>query len=1099
MNRQREAEKALHDQTNILPFAQLMVVFTGLAISLLICMVDQNGISVTLPTISRELGAQNTISWAGTSSLIANTMFTVLYGRLSDIFGRKIMYISALILLCIADLLCGLSQNPAMFYVFRGLAGVAGGGITSLTMIIVSDVVTLEKRGKYQGILGASLGLGNIIGPFLGAAFTMRSTWRGFFWLLSPLAACSAVVGYFLIPNTARKDSKDSFRENIGRIDWFGLLASSIGIIFLLIPISGGGSYFPWDSPMVISMLVIGGCSLVAFLLIEWKVATLPMLPVVFFKNKVISAIFLQSFLYGAVYQSTLYYLPLYYQNARGWSPIVSAAMTCPMVVAQSSFSIISGLYITRVKRYGEIIWIGFGLWTLGSGLILLFGTHTHPAAIAVIVAVMGAGIGFTFQPTIVALQAHCTKSQRAVVIANRNFFRCIGGSCGLAISAAVLQAALRSNLPTKFAYLAESSYSLPSRANISATEWTSILLSYSKASHTVFVVQVPLIGVCFLACIFVRDRGLERPKEPEEIEEEKRKAQEERDAEAATSEPSEESVDHQTYHQSEKRHSASTFAESSMPPSHHNPRKRGRTACTRCKTRKQKCDNEYPTCSNCLKAGVPCDKSSVREDQDRQNDYTRSLEERVMFLERKLVESDRSSDHNAIATNTASSLFSPQGSHTTPHTTTSGFDNNPVREIVGLLALSPSEAPAYVGSSSGLSLAADLGEMVQTSVWNQFISRMQQKTSTAANNSLNKTGQVHGPSEQPSATQIRDRPTRMEDLLPANVEPPTDEMGTRILETYFTRLHSRYPFINRKQVWQIHADRWRLAKIKREDLTRSDQFAIFKLNLVYAIGATMLRVSEKYAYTSPERFYTAALQHVPTMCEARSVDNIEAMVLLVVYHLRTASSHGMWYMIGLAMRTAIDLGLHRKAYETNMDPFTTQMRRRLFWTVYYLERVVSMSLGRPFSISDRHIDLDLPLEVDDDIEDPTLLTAPLDPTKTTTLTFAIYLFKLRRIDSRIQHKIYRADRPLSSLRPKMDPLYLELEQWKESAVLRFNGPDLDYPMLHYNRAVRLLIQPFLPSSQSQTHTTKSVSWPQETYVNPINAYTKPWNTATHS
>jgi hypothetical protein len=198
-------------------------------------------------------------------------------------------------------------------------------------------------------------------------------------------------------------------------------------------------------------------------------------------------------------------------------------------------------------------------------------------------------------------------------------------------------------------------------------------------------------------------------------------------------------------------------------------------------------------------------------------------------------------------------------------------------------------------------------------------------------------------------------------------------------------------------------------------------------------------------------------------MCEARSIENIEAMVLLVVYHLRTASSHGMWYMIGLAMRTSIDLGLHRKANEANMDPFTTQIRRRLFWTVYYLERVVSMSLGRPFSISDRHIDLDLPLDVNDDVEDPTILTAPQDPNKTTSLTFAIYLFKLRRIDSRIQHKIYRADRPISSLRPKMDPLYLELEEWKESALLRFNGSDLDYPMLHYNRAVRLLIQPFLP------------------------------------
>ena len=231
---------------------------------------------------------------------------------------------------------------------------------------------------------------------------------------------------------------------------------------------------------------------------------------------------------------------------------------------------------------------------------------------------------------------------------------------------------------------------------------------------------------------------------------------------------------------------------------------------------------------------------------------YTRGLEERVVFLERKLVELDQSSDGNT-ATNTASSLFSPQGGHTTPHTATSGFDNNPVGEIVGLLALSGSEAPAYVGSSSGLSLAADLGEMVQTSVWNQFISRMQHKTSTAANNSRSKAGQVHGPSEQPSATQIRDPTTRKEDLLPANVEPPTDEMGARILETYFTRLHSRYPFLNRKQVWQIHADRWRLAKIKREDLNRSDRFAIFKLNLVYAIGATMLRLSEKYAYTAPE------------------------------------------------------------------------------------------------------------------------------------------------------------------------------------------------------------------------------------------------------
>lgn len=204
---------------------------------------------------------------------------------------------------------------------------------------------------------------------------------------------------------------------------------------------------------------------------------------------------------------------------------------------------------------------------------MLLFGRNTHPAVIAVIVGITGIGIGFTFQPTMVALQAHSTKSQRAVSISNRNFFRCMGGSCGLAVSAALLQASLRSDLPSQLSYLAESSYSLPSKSSVSASEWAEILASYSKASHSVFILQVPLIGVCFLACSLIRDRGLERPKEPEEIEEEKRKAEEAaRDAEAALHEV-DESEDHGAHGNTEKRHSmSSTLAESSMPPSRAEP-----------------------------------------------------------------------------------------------------------------------------------------------------------------------------------------------------------------------------------------------------------------------------------------------------------------------------------------------------------------------------------------------------------------------------------------------------------------------------------------------------------------------------------------------
>lgn len=236
------AERALHDQTNILPRSQLLVVFATLATTLLITFIDQNGISITLPTIAEDLGAADTISWAGTASLLSNTTFQMLYGRLSDIFGRKNVFLAAVGLLSVADLLCGLSQNAAMFYVFRGVAGIGGGGITNLAMIIVSDVVTLEQRGKYQGIIGATVGLGNIAGPFLAAAFVDRATWRAFFYMLAPLGAIAGVISYVFLPN---KPPTGGFRESARKIDYAGSLMSSISVISLLIPISGGKISLP--------------------------------------------------------------------------------------------------------------------------------------------------------------------------------------------------------------------------------------------------------------------------------------------------------------------------------------------------------------------------------------------------------------------------------------------------------------------------------------------------------------------------------------------------------------------------------------------------------------------------------------------------------------------------------------------------------------------------------------------------------------------------------------------------------------------------------------------------------------------------------------
>ncbi|KDN68105.1 hypothetical protein CSUB01_09559 [Colletotrichum sublineola] len=476
------AEKGLHDQTHILPFKKLLVVSVTLAVTLLVTFIDQNGISVTLPTIAADLNAEDTISWAGTSSLIANTTFQMLYGRFSDILGRKTIFLSAIGLLSLADLLCGLSRNATMFYICRGIAGIGGGGISNLAMIILSDVVTLEQRGNYQGILGSMVGLGSALGPFLAAAFVEKATWRAFFWMLSPLGLIVGIIAYYLLPS---KPSDEDFMKNVKKIDYAGSLTSSTGVVLLLIPISGGGAYFPWNSAMVISMLTIGAISLVSFVFVEWKFAKLPMMPVSIFKNKVVAVLLAQCFLLGAVYQSYLYYIPLYLQNAHQYSVIKSALIYLPLVSVQAAFSILSGR---------------------GAGVTLVYGTNTKSGIIIIPLIIIGIGVGLIFQPTLVALQAHSIKSRRAVITSNRNFFRCAGGACGLAVSAAVLQATLRAHLPAEFKYLASSSYSIP---KLNEQDMSVVLDSYMAASRAVFILQVPLIGLCLIGCLFVKDQGL--------------------------------------------------------------------------------------------------------------------------------------------------------------------------------------------------------------------------------------------------------------------------------------------------------------------------------------------------------------------------------------------------------------------------------------------------------------------------------------------------------------------------------------------------------------------------------------------------------------
>ncbi|KAK0121158.1 hypothetical protein ONS96_011337 [Cadophora gregata f. sp. sojae] len=318
-------------------------------------------------------------------------------------------------------------------------------------------------------------------------------------------------------------------------------------------------------------------------------------------------------------------------------------------------------------------------------------------------------------------------------------------------------------------------------------------------------------------------------------------------------------------------------------------PSKRARKSCERCRTRKQKCHG-FPICANCANAKEQFvqSPSAIEEWNSGPNN---ALLERISDLEAQLATYTNAPTPPNVAQSPIErhSVVSP----TCPEAERR-FANGNIADIVGFLSLG-GEA-AYVGSSSGFSLATNLGQMVQATVWNKAL------VSTV--------------------NQSQTKPLSIAELKKNSANPPNDDMGGRILDAYLTRVHLRYPFLDRSDILERHGNRF-----VQDNTSPKDQYGTFKIYMIYAIGATMLKLTEAYDYTPPENFFMKALQYISAARESHSVHNIEAMTLLVLYNLRSPSNSGIWYMIGLAMRTCVDLGLHREAYYGNNKPYEGQLR----------------------------------------------------------------------------------------------------------------------------------------------------------------------------
>ncbi|UOH80176.1 hypothetical protein LQV05_002825 [Cryptococcus neoformans] len=420
----------LQDQTNLLPTKQVIFVFVGLTCALFCSLLDQTIVTTALPTLGQVFGRADISPWVGTAYLLTSTATQPVYGRLSDIFGRKFTLLGCLFIFLMGSLACALAQTMIQLIIFRAIQGLGGGGILTLAMIIISDVVSLKERGKYQGITGCVVALANSCGPIVGGAFTENASWRWCFYINLPLTSISMIIIVFLLP---LRRIRGSIIAKIKKLDFYGSILTLAWAAPFLIALSWAGSQYPWDSAAVLVPLLVGLALLGLFIFVEAKMVSLPLVPMHIFKNVSVSACFFTTFMNGLSFYATLYYLPQYFQIVRGASAIRSGVLTLPLMLVQTVTSFTSGIIQSKTGDYWWNLVVGYTIWTIGLGLLSSITPTTSIAKLSGYQIIVGIGAGQTFQTGLVAIQASVERKDMATATGLRNFLRQMGGTIALA------------------------------------------------------------------------------------------------------------------------------------------------------------------------------------------------------------------------------------------------------------------------------------------------------------------------------------------------------------------------------------------------------------------------------------------------------------------------------------------------------------------------------------------------------------------------------------------------------------------------------------------------------------------------------------------
>ena len=404
---------------------QILVVFSGLMAGMLLAALDQTIVSTALPTIVGELGGLDHLSWVVTAYLLTTTASTPLYGKLSDIYGRRLLFQSAIVIFVFGSVLCGLSQDMLQLIVFRGIQGIGAGGLMAMAFAIIGDIVSPRERGRYTGYLGAVFAVASVAGPLLGGFFVDNLTWRWVFYVNVPIGIVALVITSSVL--------RLPFARQDHEIDFVGAALLVAGVSTLLLGLVWGGSEYPWGSPVIVGLLV--GSVVLTAVFLWWESRTPePILPLRLFRGRVFSGGVALSFLLGGAMFGAIVFLPLFLQVATGATATNSGLLLLPLMAGLMTTSILSGRVIAKTGHYRRWPIAGMGIAAVGMYLLSTMEPDTTRVASSLYMLVVGVGLGMVMQVLVLAVQNAADFKDLGVATSSVNFFRSLGGSFGVSI-----------------------------------------------------------------------------------------------------------------------------------------------------------------------------------------------------------------------------------------------------------------------------------------------------------------------------------------------------------------------------------------------------------------------------------------------------------------------------------------------------------------------------------------------------------------------------------------------------------------------------------------------------------------------------------------